>query len=418
MSQQSGQMHVVMVTNVVAPDKLGGLERYVRELSAEIVRQGHLVTVVSKKTSELQPLQEEFADGVKVQRYDVPSKRDPLFAIKYPFFVATGVRRAIRAAMVQSDAGSTIVHGHFPLPMIYPLLRRMPYVYTCHAPVHKEILDERQESYRLPAIVQDAFIGTFKAVEKLIIRSAERVVTLSQFVCDEVVELTAKHPESITRIPGGLDTSWFSPDSRPETREPARGPWLFTARRLVSRTGVEELIRAMPLVQEQKPDARLTVAGDGPLRERLQGIIEELGLLETVQLVGRISDADLRDWYRRADIAVTPTRNLEGFGLSTVEAMACGAVPLVTPVAANPEVVGKLSSLLVAPGADAHGIADGVLKLWQAPAYTSLRASVRSEVHPRLGWPEVCRQYLDVYRDVSEIEADVPQRQAVASRTG
>ena len=417
MSQQSSQMHIVMVTNVVAPDKLGGLERYVGELSAEIVRQGHLVTVVSKKTSELQPLQEVFADGVKVQRYEVPSKRDPLFAIKYPFFVVTGVRRAIRAAMAHGDAGSTIVHGHFPLPMMYPLLRRMPYVYTCHAPVYKEILDERQDSYRLPAIVQDAFICTFKAVERLTIGSAERVVTLSQFVCNEVVELTSKHPESITRIPGGLDTSWFSPDSRLETREPAKGPRLFTARRLVSRTGVEELIRAMPLILKQEPDARLTVAGDGPLRERLQYTIEELGLRETVQLLGRISDADLRDWYRRADIAVTPTRNLEGFGLSTVEAMACGAVPLVTPVAANPEIVGKLSSLLVAPGADARGIADGVLKLWQAPAYTSIRASVRSEVHPRLGWPEVCRQYLDLYQDVSGSEADIPWR-AMASSTG
>jgi glycosyltransferase involved in cell wall biosynthesis len=418
MSQESGQMHIVMVTNVVAPDKLGGLERYVRELSAEIVRQGHFVTVVSKKTSELQPLQEEFADGVRVQRYDVPSKRDPLFAIKYPFFVAAGVRSAITAAMIHSDAESTIIHGHFPLPMIYPFLRRMPYIYTCHAPVHKEILDERQESYRLPTIVQDAFIGTFKALEKLIIRSAERVVTLSQFVCDEVVELCAKRPESITRIPGGLDTLWFSPDSTLETRETANGPLLFTARRLVSRTGVEELVRAMPLILAQKPDARLTVAGDGPLKERLQGIIEELGLVETVQLIGRISDADLRDCYRRADIAVTPTRNLEGFGLSTVEAMACGAVPLVTPVAANPEIVGKLSSLLVAPGADARGIADGILKLWQAPAYASIRASVRSEVHPRLGWPEVCRQYLDLYRNVSETQVDTSRRKAMASSTG
>ena len=407
-------MHIVMVTNVVAPDKLGGLERYVRELSTEIVNQGHLVTVVSKRTSELQPLQEEFADGVKVQRYEAPSKRDPLFVIKYPFFIATGVRRAIRAAVAHGDAGTTIIHGHFPLPMIYPLLRRIPYVYTCHAPVYKEILDERQESYRLPAIVQNTFIGTFKAVEKLIIRSAKHVVTLSQFVGNEVVELTAMPPGSITRIPGGLDTSWFSPGSQPEAPELAKGPRLFTARRLVSRTGVEELIRAMPLILEQEPDARLTVAGDGPLREQLQRLIAELGLLETVQMLGRISDADLRDWYRQADIAVTPTRNLEGFGLSTVEAMACGAVPLVTPVAANPEIVGRLSSLLVAPGADARGIADGVLGLWQAPSYTSLKASVRSEVHPRLGWPAVCRRYLELYRDASKIEVEIPRRQAVS----
>ena len=415
MAEHSTRMHIVMVTNVVAPDKLGGLERYVRELSAEIVRQGHRVTVVSKRTSELQPLREEFADGVNVQRYEAPSKRHPLFAVKYPFVVVTGVRRAIRAAIAQGGAEPTIIHGHFPLPMIYPLLRRIPYVYTCHAPVYKEILDERQDSYRLPAAVHDVFIGTFKAVERLIIRSATRVVTLSQFVGDEVVELTARPAESITRIPGGLDTSCFSPGPPPAVQEPVSGPLLFTARRLVSRTGVEELINAMPRILEQEPDARLAVAGDGPLRERLGRLIVELGLGESVQMLGRISDSELLDWYRRADIAVTPTRTLEGFGLSTVEAMACGTVPLVTPVAANPEIVGRLSSLLIAPGADARGIADGVLRLWQAPSYTSLKASVRSEVHPRLSWPEVCSQYLELYRDASRIKVEVPQRQVTVS---
>lgn len=416
MHQQDLKLHIVMITNVVVPDKLGGLERYVRELSAELVRQGHSVTVISKRTSNHQPNEEKFPDGVKVRRYNMPSKRDPFFALKYPFTVNMGVKRALRGALLEGNSEHTIIHGHFPLPMIYPLINRMPYIYTCHNPVHKEILDERQGSYRLPGILQSLIIGTFKAMEKRVIRSAEKVVTLSQFVCDEVVELTHNSAASITRIPGGLDTSWFSPGSTLDTRESLPGPLLFTARRLVSRTGIGELVRAMPLILQQIPGARLTIAGDGPLKESLQRTIEELGLTDKVELLGGLGDADLRSWYRRADIAVTPTRKLEGFGLSTVEAMSCGAVPLVTPIAANPEIVSNLSPLLVAPSADAEGLAEGVVQLWRAPAYAHIKASVRSEVHPQFSWPQVSRQYLDLYQEaVQAAFIAKPHNKAVAA---
>ena len=198
-------------------------------------------------------------------------------------------------------------------------------------------------------------------------------MTLSQFVSQEVCDLTRQNPDTITRIPGGLDTRWFSPlnwGRGPCGQSP--GPLIFTARRLVSRTGVEELLRAMPLIFEHAPTAKLAVAGDGPLRPRLQQVIMELGLGHSVSLLGRISEVELREWYRKADIAVTPTRNLEGFGLSTVEAMACGTVPLVTPVAANPEVVSRVSPLLIAPGVDARGIADGIMALWTSAEFESL----------------------------------------------
>lgn len=403
MTGKCDRLHVVMVTNVVAPDKLGGLERYVRELSQELVRQGNAVTVISKMTSPDQTDVEEYPDGVKVMRYRVPPKEDPLFALKYPYYVAKGVRQALSRALGASSPARTVVHGHFPLPMLPLVMKGIPYVYTCHAPVYKEILDERQDSYRLPYWAQGALVGVFKYAERLVLKRATRVVTLSQFVSREVSALTRQDPDTIVRIPGGLDTNWFSPSpgSVIEGLREDPGPLIFTARRLVSRTGVEELLRAMPLILDHEPTTKLAIAGDGPLRPRLQQVLEELDLGQAVSILGRISEPELRDWYRKADIAVTPTRNLEGFGLSTVEAMACGTVPLVTPVAANPEIVGQLSPILIAPDIDAHGIADGIVSLWHSTEYEFLRSSVRQAVHPQLSWPSVCTKYLSLYRDVT-----------------
>lgn len=397
-ARDPAQLHVIMLTNAVAPDKLGGLERYVRELSAELVRQGHAATIITKRIDDRLPVAETCPDGVRVLRYAVPAKSDPLYAVTYPIYVMAGVRKSLATAAACHPQLRTIVHGHFPLPMAYVWLRRWPYLYTCHAPVYKEILDERQDSYRLPRVVRGMFVGSAKTFERIMIGSAARVVTLSRFVANEVCELTGKAPEGIIRIPGGLDTGWFCPSATPDPQRTDPGPLIFSARRLVSRTGVGELVGAMPEILEQVPTARLAVAGDGPLLRQLQKEALDLGLADQVQFLGRISDVELRRWYRRADIAVTPTRKLEGFGLSTVEAMACGTVPLVTPVAANPEVVGKISPLLVAPGADAHAIAQGVLRLWDAPSYGDVKSSVRATVHPQLGWPEVGRQYVDLYR--------------------
>lgn len=394
-------MHIIMVTNVVAPDKLGGLERYVRELSRELVLQGQKVTVISKRTAPTQPDEEEFPDGVNVMRYRVPSKADPFFAVKYPFKVMGGVNRCLRRAMTRQSPGATVIHGHFPVSTLYLALGRIPYVYTCHAPVYQELLDERRDSYRLPKMVQGAMVAALRAAERLVLTSALRVITLSGFVSHEVTGLTGKNAGTPVRIPGGLDTSWFTPQSESHHDKPRRGPLLFTARRLVLRTGVDELLRSMPLILAQEPDASLAIAGDGPLKRQLQGIVDDLNIGHAVSFLGRITDVELRGWYQRADIAVTPTRNLEGFGLSTVEAMACGTVPLVTPVAANPEIAGAVSHLLVAPSADALGLAEGVLRLWNSSEINSLSSTVRGAVHPSLSWPVVGREHLNLYRTLA-----------------
>lgn len=388
--------HVVMVTNAVAPDKLGGLERYVRELSAALVRVGTTVTVVAKRTDAAQPLVEDGEDGVRLRRYVPPSKSDPLFGVRYPLAVTRGVDRAMRAALADAGARRAIVHGHFPVPMLGLTTRRVPYVYTCHAPVYKEVLSERRGSYFLPAPVQKAAVAGLRAAEQRVIHRAHTLIALSDFVRSEVAELSPLAADRVVRIPGGLDTDWFSPD------DAVRGGSsdevvLFTARRLVERTGVDRLVRAMPHVLAREPRARLVVAGAGPLRAELERDIDRWGLRDRVRLLGRVSEVELRDWYRRADLAVTPTAALEGFGLSTVEALACGTPAFVTPVGANPEVVRGLSPRLIARGAGAGEMARGILELLTSDELPAIRARARDFVHPALGWSAVVDAHAELY---------------------
>lgn len=391
---------VVMVTNAVAPDKLGGLERYVRELSAALVRRGHRVAVVAKRVDPDDPPARTEADGVQVHRHAVPSKRNPAFAALYPAAVARGVAAAL------AELPDAVVHCHFAVPAL-PLTsrrRRRRYLYTFHAPVHKELLAERNGSYTLPRPVQPAAVRALRAAEARVVRAADRLTVLSRFMADELRALDAGCAERTVLVPGGIDTDWFSPGPAPSAHSgwPGEGPVLFAARRHTPRTGVVELVRAMARVVAVRPDARLALAGDGPLRPEVERLVAELGLADHVRLLGRVDDDDLRAWYRRADLTVVPTAELEGFGLATAESMACGTPAAVTPVGANPELVRDVDPGLVLDGATPDLLASGLLRLLQdLPRVAALGERCRRHAVAQWSWDVVCTRFEDLYDQAS-----------------
>jgi glycosyltransferase involved in cell wall biosynthesis len=392
-------MKIIAITNTIAPDKLGGLERYVRELSAELVRQQQDVTVFAKASGGVEPGTATEQDGVEVARYAPPAKSDPLFAAKYPFAPVLALRKVIEPYLHKGSLKSGVVlHGHFPVSVLPLALRNIPYVYTLHAPVWRELLGERQASYRLPVPVQGAAVQGLRTAESLILRRARTVITLSEFIHREGTALAPAMRHTL--IPGGLDTTWFTP----EPAEPMVGaPALFCARRLVERTGVELLVRAVALLKRDLPGIHAHIAGDGPLRESLVSLAEDLGVSENITFMGRISEEALRQGYRACDLAITPTLYLEGFGLSTAEALACGAPAVVTPAGANPELVDPIDPAAVADAADAPSLAAAIARVWRdRPALEAYRAGARDRVHPAMAWPGVAERHVALYRGFAQ----------------
>lgn len=397
-------MHVVMITNTVAPDKLGGLDRYVRELAGRLARRGVRVSTVSKRTSHEQPLREVANDGVEIHRFTPPSKRDPLFAVRYPSIIARGVARSLE----ELDDRDVVVHGHFPVPM-RPLVRsKRPYLYTCHAPVYKEILSERQGSYALPSFVQNVAVSGLKASETRVLMSARRVITLSEFVWSEVAEITPDDRPPHTLIPGGVDLSRFQDvGQRTPPRPTTPGvPVIFTARRLVLRTGVEQLVEGFNAAVKRGLRAHLVIAGDGPRRGSVEDFVRQHGLADKVTILGRISDEELVHWYQAADLAVTPTQELEGFGLSTAEAMACGAYPLVTPIGANCEVVASLDGTHVTRDASPEALSQGIVDALGASSPSSEGRRIVARAAQRFGWDSVVDKHMELYSAEAERHRD------------
>ena len=192
----------------------------------------------------------------------------------------------------------------------------------------------------MPGPVSGATVAVMKAIERRVLERASTVVTLSDFVGAEMRAITRPGATSWRKIPCGLKTDYFTPLPGAQPPIDLPRPLIVTARRLVERTGVELLVAAMPEILREHPTAQLVIMGDGPRRGPIEKQLSDLGLAHAVHLLGRVSENDLLAWYRTADLVVTPTLEIEGFGLSTAEALSCGTPVVVTPVGANPEVVG------------------------------------------------------------------------------
>ncbi|MGY5008377.1 glycosyltransferase [Streptomyces sp. 900105755] len=185
-------------------------------------------------------------------------------------------------------------------------------------------------------------------------RWAHRVVCVSE--AERTTGMRAGIRARYTVVPNGIDTEHFTPagpvgPASPGER-PAGAPLVVCVGRLCRQKGQDVLLRAWPEVLRRVPDARLALVGDGPDRDALRRLAASVAApvrADSVEFVGPV--ADVRPWYRAADLVVLPSR-WEGMALAPLEALACGRPVLVTDVDGARESLppGHAAHCLVPPG--------------------------------------------------------------------
>ncbi|MBI4033875.1 glycosyltransferase family 4 protein [Candidatus Saccharibacteria bacterium] len=148
-------------------------------------------------------------------------------------------------------------------------------------------------------------------------------------------------------IPNVVDVSVFKKQS---SHNSGKSKKIVFLGRLVKRKGCKYLLLAFAQMHARLPDARLTVAGDGPEKKSLQALAKSLGIADSVVFLGRVSEAKKIELLSTADIACFPSLYGESFGIVLLEAMATGA--RVVLGGQNPgysDVLGERKELLVEP---------------------------------------------------------------------
>ena len=144
--------------------------------------------------------------------------------------------------------------------------------------------------------------------------------------------------------------------------------WLLTVARLEPHKGVDLVLRALPEIIARAPDVRYAVAGKGPERERLKKLAHKIGVADRVHFLGEVSENDLPALYNLASVYVGASRRaerlgVEGFGISLVEASACGLPVVAGESGGIPDAVRNGETGFLIPPEDPAAIAEVVTRL-------------------------------------------------------
>jgi glycosyltransferase involved in cell wall biosynthesis len=199
------------------------------------------------------------------------------------------------------------------------------------------------------------------------IRRASVVIAISKAVERFLVAVERVPSAKVVCIPYGLDAAAYARQAVPGAlrAELAIGdrPLVFFVGRLTAQKGVDTLLAAFADVERKMPGAFLALAGDGPLRGRLEREAVARGLRNVRFLGWR---ADVPRLMPDADLLVMPSR-WEGFGLIALEAMAMAKPVVASRVSALPEIVEEAETGFLVPPDQPAPLADAILRVLEQP---------------------------------------------------
>lgn len=377
-----GEMRIACIATGWYPQTPGGLEKYVYGMIPPLLRADDAVDLfVTDRAEEPQP---------NFTMHSIGRLEDSLW------------KRMLRARATYSSTFRgpyDVVNIHFALnalPLIPFLDRTTPRVVHFHGPWAAE---SRAEGGGAIAVAIKA------ALEGYVYRRADRFIVLST-AFKELLTGYGVDPGRITVIPMGIDTTFFRPAAdraavRASLGWPADRTVFFTARRLVNRVGLAELLAAVKIARERHGAFVVKIAGKGPLRADLERRIAELGIEDCVELLGFVSEDDLVRSYQAADVTILPTQSLEGFGTIISESLACGTPVIVTPVGGMPEAVLPLGADLIAASPAPRDIATRMQSVLDGTLTLPDHDVCRDYAVATYDWPLVYDRIRDVFREAT-----------------
>lgn len=397
------RLRIAMVSEHASPLAMlggvdaGGQNTHVAELAKALAQRGHEVRVYTRRDSPELDDVVRFTDGVHVEHVPAgPAQTVPKDDL-LPFMGEFG--RWLAGRWESGDFTPDVVHAHFWMSGLAALTAtassRIPVVVTYHA---LGSIKRRFQGDKDPS--PDTRLGLERELGHL----ANRIIAQ----CSEEVEELGRMGiprNAIVVAPSGVNVERFVP-AGPRAQRPAGGrSRILSVGRMVERKGFADLIQALCLV----PEAELVLIGGppadqldaDPMATRLRHLAEHRGVADRVRMLGAVPREDMASWYRSADVvACAPW--YEPFGLTPLEAMACG-VPVVAYATGGlaESVIDGVTGTLVAPR-DIRGLASALRGiLGDEVRRMSYASAAVDRVRSRYTWERTAADIERVYASVT-----------------
>jgi glycogen(starch) synthase len=382
----------------------GGLARHVRKLAEGLVDQGTEVHVLTRGGGH-RPA-EEVRHGVTVHRVAEPDfpKNDLDAFIAWVEDMNSDLAAAGEKLGEQIDFDLVHSHDWLVAPAAEQLKESFgtPWLVTVHATEHgrhQGWVRKHPQSY-------------IHRIEREMVRSADRVITCSDFMRDHVNRVFRVAKRKITTIQNGIDPADLEPvepvdldELRARFAQPDEKLILLVGR-LVYEKGFHLALEALKPVIRRQGNVRFVVCGTGTAEADLKEQARKLGLMKHGSFIGWTGDDMLHSLYKVADLCVVPSI-YEPFGLVALEAMASGCLCLVADTGGLREVVPEDGTAALRFRArDSKSLARTLEKmLTDAELRERLIAEAREHVL-QFDWIEVARETASVYEDlVTSVQA-------------
>lgn len=397
----------------IGKEEAGGQNVYVRQVGEALAKQGWNVDMFTRKASAEDPAVVEHTPNCRTIRLIAGPEafvpRDEIFEY-LPAFVERLLEFQKREGIEYK-----LVHTNYWLSawVGMQLKKRQPikqvHVYHSLGAVKYKTIST------IPTIATKRL-----AVEKECLETAERIVATSPQEKEHMRTLVSQKG-NIQIIPCGTDIHRFGSIQKQEARS-ALGidpetKVAFYVGRFDKRKGIETLVRAMGRSQLRgQTDLKLIIGGgsrpgrsDGIERDRIEGIVDELGLREITTFPGRIGDDLLPVYYAAADVCVVPS-HYEPFGLVAIEAMASRTPVIASDVGGLQFSVKSEETGLLCPPQDDAAFAEAIDRILSDANWRDrLGKAARQRVEELFSWDGVATQLAELY-DRLQAEKTLPTK--------
>ncbi len=383
----------------------GGQNVYVDELSRNLGRLGLAVDVFTRRDSADAPEIIDWAPGVRVVnlRAGPPQfvPKDDLWAWM-PVF-----RDALLDFIVREEARYDVVHGNFWMSgWVAAELR-----HTLGVPV-AQIFHAMGKTKQQHQGAADTSPSERIEVEMQVVDAAERLIAQCPAEERELVEDYGAERRKVVVIPSAVSIETFRPVPRAEARHrvgvASDELVVVYVGRMVPRKDARNVVRAVGiLVRETTLPVKLLLVGGEtaepdpavtPEIGELQRIVAEEGIADRVQFVGKRQPEVLRDYYSAGDVAVT-TPWYEPFGLTPLEAMACGRPVIGSAVGGITFTIADGETGFLVPPRDPRALATRLADLLVDPVLQArMGRAARRRVEQEFTWPVVAERTMALYQ--------------------
>jgi len=395
-----------------ADAEIGGMNIYVLELSKALARKGYQLDIFTRSQSEESPRVVQVNENLRV--IHVPAgPQEPLSKKEIEQYIPEFLKHFYEF-VEKEHITYRIVSCHYYLSGIIGVdIKKkfgIPFVITFHTLALMKNLVARSDEER----ESNERIET----ELRLVKEADQIISTGETDAQYLQYLYGGDPKKIAVLTPGVNLDLFKPTDKAEAKKKVGASldqkMILFVGRIEPLKGVDVLLYALKMLLETHPEKKVCVwivggdvsnnTEDWPSElKKLSEIREILHINTSVKFVGRKAQEELPPYYNAADLMVMPS-HYESFGITALEAMACGVPVITTDVTGVSNLIDKEHAILIISANNPIKLAERIAKLLcDEKEYAELSKSVEESVRD-LSWDNAADQFVGLCKSCSKEE--------------